>query len=74
MTPGEANGDLAAIAAAFDLPGRIRDLEPLGNGNVNDSYLVVCEGSPLQRFVLQRLNRTVFLRPELVMANMIAVG
>ena len=74
MTPGDANGDLAAIAAALDLPGRIRDLEPLGNGNVNDSYLVVCEGSPLQRFVLQRLNRTVFLRPELVMANMIAVG
>ncbi len=74
MTLGDAHGDLIAIAAAFDLPGRILGLEPLGNGNVNDSYLVVCEGPPLQRFVLQRLNRTVFLRPELVMANMIVVA
>ena len=74
MTLGDANGELAAIAAAFDLPGRILGLEPLGNGNVNDSYLVVCEGPPPQRFVLQRLNQTVFLRPELVMANMIAIA
>jgi Ser/Thr protein kinase RdoA (MazF antagonist) len=74
MTLGNPFGDLASIAAAFDLPGRICSLEPLGNGNVNHSYLVVCEGPPLRRFVLQRLNRTVFLRPELVMANMVAIG
>jgi Ser/Thr protein kinase RdoA (MazF antagonist) len=74
MTVGEFDSGLVSIAAAFDLPGRICGLEPLGNGNVNDSFLVVCEGPPLRRFVLQRLNRTVFLRPELVMANMIAIG
>ncbi len=74
MTPGEATGALAAIAAAFELPGPILDLQPLGNGNVNDSYLVVCDGSPLRRFVLQRLNRTVFVQPELVMANMITIA
>ena len=74
MTLGDANGELAAIAAAFALPGPILDLERLGNGNVNDSYLVVCDGDPLQRFVLQRLNRTVFAQPELVMANMMAVA
>ncbi|WP_216905315.1 aminoglycoside phosphotransferase family protein [Synechococcus sp. CCY 0621] len=74
MTLGNPEGDLASIAAAFDLPGRLCSLEPLGNGNVNDSYLVVCEGPPLRRFVLQRLNRRVFPRPELVMANMIAIS
>jgi Ser/Thr protein kinase RdoA (MazF antagonist) len=74
MTLGNPDGELASIAAEFELPGRICSLEPLGNGNVNDSYLVVCEGPPLQRFVLQRLNRAVFLRPELVMGNMIAIG
>ena len=74
MTLGNPDGDLASIAAEFELPGRICSLEPLGNGNVNDSYLVVCDGPPLQRFVLQRLNRAVFLRPELVMANMLAIG
>lgn len=74
MTLGDATGELAAIAATFELPGPILDLEPLGNGNVNDTYLVVCGGDPLQRFVLQRLNRTVFAQPELVMANMVAIA
>lgn len=85
MTAGQADAgpivmaDLVGIAAAFELPGRITRLEPLGNGNVNDSFLVVCEGvvcdgSPERRFVLQRLNRRVFVRPDLVMANMIALG
>jgi len=74
MTLRESDSGLASIAAAFDLPGRICGLEPLGNGNVNDSFLVVCEGPPLRRFVLQKLNRKVFVRPELVMANMIAIG
>jgi Ser/Thr protein kinase RdoA (MazF antagonist) len=74
LTLGDAKGELAAIAAAFALPGPILDVERLGNGNVNDSYLVVCDGDPLQRFVLQRLNRTVFSQPELVMANMMAIA
>lgn len=80
MTPGQADAgpivmaDLVGIAAAFELPGRISRLEPLGSGNVNDSFLVICDGSPERRFVLQRLNRRVFVRPDLVMANMIALG
>jgi Ser/Thr protein kinase RdoA (MazF antagonist) len=74
MIPGQADADRDAIAERFALPGRITRLEPLGNGNVNDSFLVVCGGSPERRFVLQRLNRSVFARPDLVMANMIALG
>jgi Ser/Thr protein kinase RdoA (MazF antagonist) len=74
MTLGEPDSGLVSIAEAFELPGRISGIEPLGNGNVNDTFLVVTEGPTLGRFVLQRLNRKVFLRPELVMANMIAIG
>lgn len=59
---------LAAIAAAFPLPSPAAAVTPLGSGNVNDTYLVQCQGG--ERFVLQRLNRAVFPRPELVMANL----
>ncbi len=74
MTLGESDGALVSIAEAFDLPGPIRSLEPLGSGNVNESFVVVCDGPPERRFVLQRLNRRVFPRPDLVMANILALG
>lgn len=74
MTLGESDGALVSIAEAFDLPGPIRSLEPLGSGNVNESFVVVCDGTPERRFVLQRLNSRVFPRPDLVMANMLALG
>jgi Ser/Thr protein kinase RdoA (MazF antagonist) len=48
-------------------------VEPLGSGNVNDTYRVhlAAEGQP--SFVLQRLNTQVFPQPQLVMANIQAV-
>ena len=58
---------LIAIAEAFHPPGSIQAIEPLGQGNVNATYLVhTAEG----RTVLQRLNRRVFPQPELVLANL----
>ena len=63
--PSEA--DLRAVAEAFALPGEIRSIAPLGNGNVNDTFLVEAGG---QRYVLQRLNTQVFRQPELVMQNL----
>ena len=63
--PSEA--DLRAVAEAFALPGAIRGISPLGNGNVNDTFLVEAGG---RRYVLQRLNTQVFRQPELVMQNL----
>jgi Ser/Thr protein kinase RdoA (MazF antagonist) len=68
---GAAPG-LGEIAAAFALSGPVTAIEPLGQGNVNDTYRVRCAaraGEPDQ-FVLQRLNTHVFPRPDRVMANM----
>ena len=59
--------ELAGIAAAFDLAGPIGSIAPLGNGIVNDTYVVEADG---QRYVLQRLNTQVFRQPELVMRNL----
>jgi Ser/Thr protein kinase RdoA (MazF antagonist) len=66
------DAQLASIARRFELSGDPVAIEPLGNGNVNDTWRVTVHpaaGVP-QRLVLQRINPRVFTRPELVMANM----
>ena len=72
--PGGAASDLVAIAEGFALPAPVAAVEPLGQGNVNDTYLVSLRGEGQPRFVLQRLNTRVFRRPELVMGNISAVA
>ena len=70
----------AAIAARFVEPGRIRAVQPLGNGQINDTYLVQLQpdaGAAENEdragfgaaFVLQRLNAEVFKDPAEVIAN-----
>jgi Ser/Thr protein kinase RdoA (MazF antagonist) len=63
--------DLAWIACLFDLGGVVGAIEPLGNGNVNETYRVTLKPPGIQSFVLQRLNSRVFPQPELVMGNLL---
>ncbi len=57
-----------ALAAALRYVGKSSEIELscLGEGNINDTYLV---RSTARAFVLQRINSQVFPRPELVVAN-----
>lgn len=60
-----------AIAAAEQFAcGSIIDIQDLGNGNINDTFLVTSDCAREERFVLQRINTRVFRHPELVMRNM----
>lgn len=62
------------IAKQFQVPGQLVALEPLGAGNVNDTYRVVLRTTfSEEQYVLQRINQTVFKDPAQVMANMKAV-
>lgn len=45
----------------------IGSLQPLGNGLINDTFLVT---TYCNQFVLQRVNRQVFPEPELISANL----
>ncbi len=64
----------AQIAKLFEVPGRLVHLEPLGAGNVNDTYRVILRTTfSEEQYVLQRINQTVFRDPATVMANMKAV-
>ncbi|CAA9892740.1 Aminoglycoside phosphotransferase [Candidatus Methylobacter favarea] len=49
----------------------VKQIIPLGNGLINDTYLVTTASSP---FVLQRINRRVFPEPEHIMANLIRLN
>lgn len=64
---------LAPIAEQFQIPEPVCQIKPLGEGNVNDTFLVRCQGMGDQ-FVLQRINTTVFPRPDLVMHNIITLS
>ncbi|MEL6230060.1 MAG: aminoglycoside phosphotransferase family protein [Cyanobacteria bacterium J06627_3] len=57
---------LTQIAQQFVGYGPVRDIRPLGSGNINDTYLVDA-GRP---FVLQRINTEVFAQPRQVMDNL----
>ena len=43
--------------------------QPYGNGHINDTFLVVNE----RRYILQRMNNSIFLSPDKMMENIIGV-
>jgi len=69
---------LEAIADRFHPRERITAIRALGSGNVNETFLVTHEGTyqggQNGAFVMQRLNTSVFERPDLVMRNLVALG
>ncbi len=55
------------IANQFAMETVAKEIVPLGNGNINDTYLVTCSS---KRYVLQKINTYVFDRPKTLMRNM----
>ncbi len=63
-----------SIAAEFEVPGQVVTVLSIDTGNVNDTYRVIKRTTFSEvQFVLQRINQSVFPRPDLVMANMKAI-
>jgi Ser/Thr protein kinase RdoA (MazF antagonist) len=55
------------IAQHFDIEGLVTDVRPLGNGLINDTYLV--SSSEGKRYVLQRINHSIFKDVDLLQRN-----
>ena len=55
------------IAQYFDIEGSVTDVCSLGNGLINDTYLVTA--SEGRRYVLQRINNAIFKDVELLQRN-----
>ena len=65
---------LSHIAGQFSFKGDCLDIEPFGNGHINDTFAVRCKTSGgVIRYILQRINSHVFPRTRELMDNMVAV-
>lgn len=61
---------LFSVAEAFVDMSLIIDVVPLGNGNINDTYLVKLSDCGREDFVLQKISSKVFKDPESIISNM----
>lgn len=59
------------VVLAFDVDGKVKEYVPFGNGHINDTRLVTMESGV--QYVLQRINKNVFKRPDLLMENYVGV-
>lgn len=66
------NDKLFNIAQQFELEGTITSIEPLGEGFINDTYVVTTEGDA-PNYILQRKNHVVFPDVPGMMDNILAV-
>lgn len=65
---------LESIITQFAIPGAFIKAERFGSGLINDTYL--CEfrdGDAVRKYILQRINASVFKQPEQVMENVAIV-
>ena len=60
------------LADRFALPGGAKTAAPFGNGHINNTYLITIDGVK-ERYILQRINSYVFIRPREVMENMLHI-
>ena len=63
--------ELTRILDMFDVAGHPVIVQPLGCGNVNDTYLAICRTIfAEEQLVLQCINNRVFRHPEHIMQNL----
>jgi thiamine kinase-like enzyme len=60
---------LINIARQFVKKGKVVGVRELGDGNINQTFLVTVNTETNYHFVLQQINTQVFTQPELVMNN-----
>lgn len=62
------------IIKAFELNGELSEIECIGSGNINDTYVVTTnQGDEKGYYIFQRVNHRVFKNPERVAENVCRV-
>lgn len=70
MSTSPAPDHLKTAAAAFCLEGVPKEITPYGNGHINDTFLLVCDDGGIEKkYILQRMNRSIFKEPAALMEN-----
>ena len=68
----EAN-QLQNIVQQFDIKGTVKEIKPLGNGLINDTYKVTTAEPDAPDYVLQHINNAIFQDVDMLMDNILAV-
>ena len=62
------------LVSHFDVEGEIIAAKPYGNGHINDTkYVLIEHQGERKEYVLQKINKNVFKRPDLLMENYVGV-
>lgn len=63
-----------SIVKHFHIEGKLLSAEPLAQGHINDTYILACaRDNSVTRYILQRINHSVFKAPPAMMANILRV-
>jgi hypothetical protein len=66
----ETLSEIKEVLSRFALPGELTEYVPFGSGHINDTYrLTYLFGDHTRHFILQRMNKNIFRKPEELMAN-----
>lgn len=63
------------VISKFDFPGEVVECIPYGSGHINDTYRLTVHtpGRQDKRFILQRMNKSIFTKPVELMENVSGV-
>ncbi|MFI3262151.1 MAG: aminoglycoside phosphotransferase family protein [Rikenellaceae bacterium] len=64
---------LENIALQFEIEGTLKSVDPLGQGFINDTYIVSVD-NPSKRYILQRKNKNIFTNVPFMMDNIVKVS
>jgi Ser/Thr protein kinase RdoA (MazF antagonist) len=69
-----ANKMLKKIITHFEIRGKLGGVEPFGAGLINETWRCsFLQGKSFRHYLLQRVNRRIFPRPDRVMENVVTV-
>ncbi len=74
-TENQTCANIDEAIAQFALAGTLTEKSPYGNGHINDTFLLIYklpEGEK-KRYILQRMNHTIFKNPVQLMENVVNV-
>lgn len=70
MTGNSICEKINEVIDAYAINGTLTHNEPYGNGHINDTFLLTYDTpNGVQKYILQRMNHTVFKNPQALMEN-----
>ena len=68
------NKEIMEVIGKFDFPGTLKECIPYGSGHINDTFRLTYDvDGRIKRYILQRMNKSIFTKPVELMENVLGV-